>query len=247
MTNLGSGRNEWDVRVGSMAGTLLKRFCTVAWAFLGLGALALYPTLANEEHAFGHLIRDRLPVGLTGLMIAAILAAMMSTCDALMLSASALLTRNIYKESFAPDRSERHYILVGRVASIAVVAVATAMAFGLGSVLDGLKHVWALLAMMGLAWWGGVIWPRATAAGAWASTIAVALAYGGTVLFNRFNDELARDLKYPEQIAIYLSCGLVALVVTSLVTTHTNPGGVRRFYRKMRTPTTVPSEFDAEE
>jgi Na+/proline symporter len=180
-------------------------------------------------------------------MIAAILAAMMSTCDALMLSASALLTRNIYKESFAPDRSEKHYILVGRVASIAVVVVAASMAFGLGSVLDGLKHVWALLAMMGLAWWGGVIWPRATTAGAWASTIAVGLAYASTVLFNQLHADTPRELKYPEQIAIYLSCGLIVLVVTSLLTTHTNPDGVRRFYRKMRTPTTVRSEFDADE
>ena len=67
------------------------------------------------------------------------------------------------------------------------------------------------------------------------------------VLFNTFNDELARDLKYPEQIAIYLSCGLVSLVLTSSITSHTNPYGVRRFYRKMRTPTTVRSEFDADE
>jgi len=58
MTNLGSGRNEWDVRVGVMAGTLMKRFCTVAWAFLGLGALALAPRLQSSEHAFGWLIRN---------------------------------------------------------------------------------------------------------------------------------------------------------------------------------------------
>jgi Na+/proline symporter len=231
-----------------MAGTLLKRFCTVAWAFLGLGALALYPTLSNEEHAFGHLIRDLLPHGLTGLMIAAILAAVMSTCDALMLSGSALFTRNLYGDVVAPGRNESHYIIVGRIASVVIVVVSAWMAtFLLDSVLGGLMQVWALCAMMGLAWWGGVIWSRATTAAAWFSTIVTCLAYSATILFNQLNAETTRDLKYPEQIAVYLACGLIALIVTSLLTSHSNPDGVRRFYHKMRTPTTQRSEFDADE
>jgi Na+/proline symporter len=229
-----------------MAGTLLKRFCTVAWAFLGLGALALYPALSNEEHAFGHLVRDLLPPGLTGLMLAAILAAVMSTCDAMMLSGSALITRNLYG-SWNPGRPEAHYVGVGRIASAGVVAAAAALGFLLPSVLDGLKQVWTFYAFMGLAWWAGVIWYRATTTAAWTSTIATALAYGATLLYNHYNNTEARDLAYPEQIAIYLACGAITLIVTSFLTSHSDPQRVQRFYRKMRTPTTVPSEFDAEE
>lgn len=247
MTNLGSGRNEWDVRVGTMAGTLLKRLCTVSWAFLGLGALVLCPGLGDEEHAFGHLIKLLLPPGLAGLMMAAILAAAMSTCDAMMLSGSALFTRNLYRSSIARDRDEHHYVRVGRIAAGVIVLVSVAIAFGLPNVLEGLKQVWAFYAFMGLAWWGGVIWPRATAAAAWTSTIVTSLAYGATILFNRYNPETMRDLKYPEQIAIYLGCGAIALIVISWLTSHRNPDAVRRFYRKMRTPTTQRSEFDADE
>ncbi len=248
MTNLGSGRNEWDVRVGTMAGTLLKRFCTVAWAFLGLGALALFPGLEHEEYAFGQLVRELLPPGLAGLMVAAILAAVMSTCDALMLSGAALVTRNLYAPT-APGRDERDYITFGRIASFCIVVFAAVLAFALPGVLSGLKAVWSIYALMGLAWWAGVIWPRATTAAAWVGTIVTASAYGATVLYNEFNVRLtdARDLAYPEQIAVYLGCGLIALVVTSCVTSHTAPHRVRRFYRKMRTPTTRASQFDAEE
>ncbi len=247
VTNAGSGRNEWDVRVGVMAGTLLKRFLTVAWAFLGLGALALYPGLADHEQAFGVLVRQLLPPGLVGLMVAAILAGCMSACEALMLAGASLVTRNLYAP-LIPARPDRHYLGVGRVASVAIVAVSVVLAYELDSVLDGLKHVWAVCAFMGLAWWGGVIWPRTTAAAAWVSTAVTAVMYLGTLVYNRWAAEHARHvLPFAEQCALYLACGLAALVVTSLLTRHRDPGAVRRFYRKMRTPLTLASEFDAEE
>ncbi len=249
VTNAGSGRNEWDVRVGVMAGTLLKRFCTVAWAFLGLGALALYPGLAHEELAFGHLVRGLLPPGLMGLMVAAILAGCMSACGALMLAGSSLVTKNLYAPYVARGRDETHYVAVGRWVSCAVVAVSAVLAFLLPSVLDGLKQVWAVCAFMGLAWWAGVIWPRATPAAAWAATIATTAAYVATTLYNQYNHRFtqARDLRYPEQIAIYLGLGLLCLILVSCTTTNPNPAAVRRFYRKMRTPTTQRSEFDRDE
>lgn len=245
MTNLGSGRNEWEVRVGSMAGTLLKRFCTVAWAFLGLGALALLPSLAHEEEAFARLFVTLLPPGLSGLMISALLATAMSTCDASMLSGAALVTRNLY-QPLVRGRSERHYLLVGRVASFLIVASAALIAFLLSSVLDGMKVVWTIYAFMGLAWWGGVLWPRTTTAAAWTSSLVTALAYLATVRYNQVVEPVDR-LAYPQQIAIYLVCGLMALIVTSYLTTHREPAKVRRFYAKMRTPTTQPSPFDQDE
>jgi Na+/proline symporter len=251
MTNLGSGRNEWDVRVGVMAGTLMKRFCTVAWAFLGIGALALAPALGNGEHAFGWLIQNLLPHGLIGLMIAAILAGVMSICSALMLSGSALITRNLYTIC-RPHRSENHYLSVGRLASAAVVVVAMLIAFCLPDVLSGLKGLWAVGALMGLAWWAGIVWPRTTAAAAWISSIVACAAYAATLLYNDINDRLPSlagrpDLNYAWQIAIYLGTGLAALILTSYLTTHPDPAKVHRFYRKMRTPTTQKSEFDAED
>jgi Na+/proline symporter len=251
MTNLGSGRNEWDVRVGVMAGTLMKRFCTVAWAFLGLGALALAPRLQSSEHAFGWLIRSLLPPGLAGLMVAAILAGVMSICSALMLSGSALVTRNLYARA-QPHRDEQHYLRIGRIASVGVVLLAAILAFSLPNVLSGLKTVWAFYALMGLPWWAGVIWHRTTATAAWVSSIVTCTAYGAGLLYNDLNDRLLslagwRDLKYPEQIAIYLGAGLLSLILTSYLTTHPDPARVRRFYHKMRTPTTQRSEFDAED
>jgi Na+/proline symporter len=246
MTNAGSGRNEWDVRVGTMSGTLLKRFCTVSWAFMGLGALALYPGLDHHEEAFGHLVRDLLPPGLTGLMIAAVLAAVMSTCDALMLTGAALFTRNLYG-SAVKNRSEAHYIWVGRFASVGIVLLASVLAFKLESVLEGLMWIWTLYAFMGLAWWAGIIWRRATAAAAWVSTLVTCAVYLGTWAYNQWNTDSSTDISYPVQIALYLSTGCIALILTSIYTSHHDPARVARFYRKMRTPVEVSPAFEGED
>jgi len=184
-------------------------------------------------------------------MIAAILAGIMSVCSALMLSGSALVTRNLYAKA-RPHHDEQHYLKIGRIASVGVVLLAAILAFTLPNVLSGLKTVWAFYALMGLPWWAGVIWHRTTATAAWVSSIVTCLAYGATLLHNSLNERLPllhgfRDLKYPEQIAIYLGAGLISLILTSYLTEHPDPARVRRFYRKMRTPTTQKSEFDAED
>ncbi len=182
-------------------------------------------------------------------MLAAILASVMSTCSALMLTGSALATGNLYAK-LVPRQSERHYLKVGRIASGGVVVVATMMAlFHLQNVLDGLKMIWTVYALMGLAWWAGVLWPRATTAAAWVSTLTTVSAYLATRVYNAYPHLRAGGptLLYQQQIPIYLGCGLIALIVTSYLTVHKDPGRVRRFYRKMRTPTTQPSEFDAED
>ena len=75
------------------------------------------------------------------------------------------------------------------------------------------------------------------------------LGLSSKLFFNQFNDRfsLGRDLAYPEQIALYLTVGFISLIVTSYLTQHHDPEAVRRFYRKMRTPTTKASEFDADD
>jgi len=58
----GSCRTEMDGRVGSLVGTVLKRVCTVSWAFLGLGCIFMFPNLSNPDFAFGEAIQVLLPV-----------------------------------------------------------------------------------------------------------------------------------------------------------------------------------------
>jgi len=98
-----AGQTEMDGRVGFTYGNMLKRFCTVAWTFTGLCAIALYPGMIDArqiDQSYGLMARDLLPLvapGLLGLFLASMLAAVMSSCDAWMVSGSALFTENVYR------------------------------------------------------------------------------------------------------------------------------------------------------
>jgi Na+/proline symporter len=107
MSNTGAGKTEFEGRFGFTAGNFLKRFCTIAWAFTGLACIALYPGLTDSDHAFGTAARDLLPIGLAGILMASLIASVQSTCDALMVTAAGLYTRNIHRRFIRPRASER--------------------------------------------------------------------------------------------------------------------------------------------
>ncbi|MBN2307686.1 MAG: sodium:solute symporter family protein [Candidatus Hydrogenedentes bacterium] len=170
------GRNEMDGRVGFAGGNLLKRVCTVAWMLTGLCAVVMYTHLEPGEAdlVYGKMANDLLPKvmpGLVGLFLAALLASLMSSCDAFMVSSSGLFTQNLYRRYLVTDKPDKHYVLVGRIVSLVIVAGSLYFAYMVKDVPSGLEMFWKMAAMMGAAFWVGLFWRRATAAGVWASTI----------------------------------------------------------------------------
>ena len=237
-----------------VAGHFLKRLCTIAWVLTGLVAIALYVDVAtNPDQVYGLLARDFLPTiapGLVGLFIASMLAAVMSSCDTFMLSAAALFTENIYKPLIRPGADGRHYLLVGRVASVLVVGSGILIAFGLSSVVAGLELFWIVSAMMGIAIWTSFFWRRATSAAAWASTLCGFAAWFFTsdipLVGWSFNDHFAHllpslmlfegSLSLPWQMVIYLTVGLVVMIGVSLVTRAPDRERLDSVYATLRTP-----------
>jgi|GEM_PF-325047 len=175
MANCAAGKTEMEGRAGVTVGIFGKRICTIAWMLTGLCAIVMYTQLADPDLAYGKMARDLLPgiaPGLIGLFIACMLASVMSTCDSLMVVASALFTENLYKKFFVVGQADKHYTFVGRIASTLVVLLGIFVAFNLESVVKGLELYWMASALMGIAFWVGLFWRRATVAGAWAGTLA---------------------------------------------------------------------------
>jgi Na+/proline symporter len=257
MANCAAGKTEMEGRMGVTAGIFLKRIVTIFWMLTGLCAVAIYANAAIEDAdlVYGQMARKFLaPVpGLIGLFIASLLASVMSTCDSLMVVASALFTENIYKKFLVVGKADKHYTLIGRIASTLVVFLGIFVAFKLKSVVEGLEFYWMLSALMGIAFWVGLCWRRATVAGAWAATLTSLgafiftskIAFGDYVLWD-FNTHLAGKLPHfmlwegelylPWQMIIYLSTGLIALIVVSLLTRRVSTQKLDRFYACLRTP-----------
>ncbi|MCU0916192.1 MAG: sodium:solute symporter family protein [Planctomycetes bacterium] len=258
--NCAAGRTEMDGRVGFMFGNIVKRICTIPWALIGLAAIVYFAQTGRTvepDKVFGTVAGDFLPrvlPGLLGVFIAALLASVMSSCDAFMISSSALFTENFYRP-LAPARSERHYINVGRVASVGVVAAGVAFAYWLPGIVAGLEIFWKISAMMAIPFWLGLFWRRTTVAGAWAATLVSFAVWFGTsrivigaaVLWDfdaRIGPYLPdfmlwQDRLYlPWQMVLYLAAGLGAGIVVSLLTRPAPAEKLDHFYALLRTPVT---------
>lgn len=263
MAMCGAGKSEQDARVGLVSGMFLKRICTIAWVLTGLCGIGLYAGQSvNPDFVWGFMARDFLPTiapGLIGLFIASILAAVMSSCDCFMVSSAALFTENIYKPLIKPGRDEKHYILIGRIASVVVVTFGIIIAFAVSGVVQGLEVFWKVHAMMGIAIWASFFWRRATAAGAWASTLSGFAAWAFTSKIDLigcdFNARFARflpdfmlykgELSLPWQMIFYLTVGLVVMVGVSSFTKPPAKGKLDRVYECLRTPV-MPGEPEVE-
>ena len=260
LSNCAAGKTEYEGRFGWMFGNMLKRVCTIPWCLTGLAGIVYFAAAGRQvepDHVFGAVAGDFLPEilpGMLGIFIAALLASVMSSCDAFMIASSALFTENIYRP-LSPDREPGHYVTVGRISAVLVVCGGVFCAYNLSGVVAGLEVFWKISAMMGIAFWLGLFWRRTTVAGAWAATLiafAVMLltdriSLGRFVLWD-FNTSLAQHLPdfmlfedrlyLPWQMAFYLSAGLLAGIVVSLFTRPTDEEQLEHFYALIRTPVT---------
>jgi SSS family solute:Na+ symporter len=109
-------------RWGAMFATLLKLLPIFIFAVPGLIALALFPGMddAESKQTFVLLLNNLLPSGLRGVVLAALLAALISSIIAVMNSVSTLTVRDFILE-LRPKTSEKYQVLAGRV----VIIIAT--------------------------------------------------------------------------------------------------------------------------
>ncbi len=148
-----SGRNITQARRGAIFGAYLKLTPVFIFLIPGMIAYALNQkgiiTLASNDAAFSTLVKELLPMGFKGVVIGGILAALMSSLASLFNSSSMLFTIDFYQK-YRPGASEKHYVTVGRIATVVVVLLGILwipVMKGLGKVLyEYLQDVQSLLA-----------------------------------------------------------------------------------------------------
>ncbi len=179
MATAGSAKDEMTARVGMIGGMFFKRFIMLFWALAGLLAIGLYRfDLHDPDLIWGHMTHDLLFPGAIGLMLAGILAANMSSLDASSVSNSALFIRNLY-QPVVKDRSEMHYINVGRLVIVFILLGGIFTAIFVDNLLDLFKYFISIPAIFGAAVWLGFLWRRLTR---WAVILQVVLCFAVYVL-----------------------------------------------------------------
>lgn len=183
-TGGGSAKSEDEARIGLVVGNFLKRLCTVGWALTALIALALLAgnaeIAADPDKVWGVAAREilgPLKIGLVGLMLACLLAAMMSSADAYMIVTSALVSRNVFAAYINPNASEKTYVLVGRLTGLVIIVGASAVALNMSSVFGQFKLAVELPILFAAPFWVGMVWRRANRTAVWITVVFAAVFF----------------------------------------------------------------------
>ncbi len=142
------------------------------WILVALSSLVLFPDLDALQRAFPHVPADKighdlgysamltfLPSGLLGLVLASLLAAYMSTISTHLNWGSSYVVNDIYKRFVEPGASEARLVLVGRVATVAMMVLAAVLSLQLTNAIQAFQIMLQVGAGTGLLfilrwfWW----------------------------------------------------------------------------------------------
>ncbi|WP_229717324.1 SLC5 family protein [Parapedobacter defluvii] len=193
-----AAKNEWHARMGVIFGDYLKFLLPFLIIFPALVAPKLFPDLEKPDLLFAMLVEHLLPTGLVGLVMAGLIAAVMSHLSGAINSCTTILTMDVYLPYIRPKATEKDSVQFGRLSGMVVIV--------LGIVCTGLLALYSekpifiyLMNAYGYFTPGiatmfllGILWKRTTHAGAISAglltvplSLALEFAFPEMSFFNR--------------------------------------------------------------
>ncbi len=200
-------------------GTKLAGLFSIAWGaamgIFGLGAYVLLPNI-DPQLALGQLVVHLMPAGLQGIVIAALLATLMSSCSGQTLATSTLLVNDVFKPFLAHrDDSPKKMVFFARLSTFLIGSMSIIVALCIGNVLEALDIAYALLSgcvFMPVVL--GFFWKKSTAKGAsYSMLISMAVTICSIIIFGASS---------PLTIISGMTTSIVSLVIISLVCKDVN-------------------------
>jgi len=237
MSVCAAGKTEWEGRVGFAYGNVVKRICTMGWCILAMCWLAFLiqkGTTVHADAAFGDSVRYLLHPVLQGLMLSCVLAAAMSSGDAIQVTVAGLFSQNIYRRYINTDAGEAQCVKVTRLAGLVVIAAALGFAVAMQkSVVRTILDFFNLTATVGVSVVMGILWRRMNSKGMFASTIAAATTFITIrYLLPLFDVELGRAVA----TGLTLLVGLIFGIIGSLVSKPPKTEVIEKFFKKIYVP-----------
>lgn len=219
------------------------------WIIVALCSMILLPVLpeADQGSAYPKMLMMVLPVGLRGLLVAALLAAFISTITTLFNWGSSYLMNDVFRRFIKPDAPAHSYVVWGRVATVLIALAGTVVSLKADSILQLLSIAYVLgsgsiiLAFLQWFWW------RMNRYGAMAGLIAGWGVVLGMLVFKIFDAPMARLLNLGEGVdfstaerltGARMLFAVVSVTAISLVVTLLTPPepmeGLKKFLLKAR-------------
>jgi Na+/proline symporter len=213
------------------------------WILVGLCSLIVYPQLADIQKAFpnldpsllGHDIAfpamlKFLPVGFIGLMVGGLIAANSSTNLTHLNWGASYLVHDFYRRFLKRDATEKHYVMVGRFATIVLFLSAGALVFVLETAKDSFDIILQVGAGTGLLYLMRWFWWRVNA---WCEVNAMISSFGFSILLLILRKG---GVVIPTHYALIVTvlATTAVWVLTAFLGPKTDPQTLLKFYKKVR-------------
>ena len=160
-------------------GIILNGFITLTTLFIiaipGLISRGLFPGLPSPDMVYPTMVIKLLPIGLLGIILAALLSALLSSLSAILNSTSTLFTMDFYAQ-FRPNAGHKKMVLTGKITSLIIIIIAALWAPHIGKFGSLLKYYQEMLSYIAppivAAFLLGIFGKRANGNGAFAGLIA---------------------------------------------------------------------------
>ena len=213
------------------------------WIIVALASILVYPNLSDIQAAFPNASQSLigndiaypamlkfLPHGLLGVMVASLLAAYISTMDTHLNWGASYLVHDLYKRFLKPEASEKHYVLVARIVTTALMILAALTMFALDTAKDAFNLLLSIGAGTGLIYLLRWFWWRINA---WSEIAAMISSFIiATILFfvNKYGHPI------PAHISLVLSIAFTTAVwlITTFLTKPTDRKVLENFYKLVR-------------
>lgn len=139
------------------------------WIIVALVALMLYPDAQDKGATYVMVIRDLVPPGLRGLMLAAFLAAYMSTMASQTVWGTSYIINDLFRPFVRPGANEKYYVKVSRITAILLMVFSLVMTTQFQQISDAWRFVLACSGGIGLVlllrwfWWRINAWSEIAA------------------------------------------------------------------------------------
>jgi solute:Na+ symporter, SSS family len=206
------------------------------WILVGLASVILYPNLADPETGYIRVLIDYLPFWLRGLMVAAFMAAYMSTIGTQLNWGASYLVNDFYKRFWKPNETDRHYVSISQVATVLLTVISAVITF----YMDSIAGAWKLLLVTGagtgtvliLRWY----WWRINA---WSEVSAMACAFVVSIVLQLgFGYNTDDSIQFAHLMLITVGITTAVWLATTFLTQPEPTAKLESFYRKVR-----PSQF----
>jgi SSS family solute:Na+ symporter len=211
------------------------------WIITGLVAVAVYSPhgglhpsaefAAEPEKGYVMVLRDFLPPALRGLMIAAFLAAFMSTVGTQLNWGTSYLINDFYRRFLVRKASDKHYVFVSKVIIVLLVVLSGCAAANITSI----QSAWQLLLGMG-AGTGSVLllrwyWWRINA---WSEISSMIAAFVVSMSLTRIQFAGNGSVVFAKTALITTAATTVVWLLTTLITRPEPEAKLVQFYRRVR-------------